>query len=284
MTQQLNRLTSLERVRDWVGSTTANDDLLLTRLIDSVSRTVLSYLQRYTLFQSTFTDTYDGYDDQTKFLRNWPVLSVSSVIIGVNTIAPFSVPPASSVNYLYGAGYVIEPWDGYPPGRPQALTLRNYRFIRGIANIQATYISGFVVQNEAQTVPATTPYTLPVNTPLGSWAVDQGVTYASSGGALTQVAYSPTATLSTGQYMAVNGNYYFAAGDAAANVLISYSYVPADLEQCVIDLIAERYSYKNRIGAVSKTLAGNETMSYSQKEMPDYVKLVLQPYKRVIMV
>ena len=282
MAQQLNRLVDLERVKDWVGATSNSDDLLLTRLIDGVSRFILSYLQRPTLFQNTFTDIYDGYGTNRQALRNWPVINVSSVTIGFNEVAPFQVPPIVTPYTLIGVGYVFDPWDGYPPGRTQFVSLRGYYFARGNSNVQIVYESGFVVQNESQTVPSGTNNVLAVNAPNGSWAVDQGVTYVTSGLPLTAVPYNPSTSLSVGQYMVSRGNYYFATADASAAVLISYSYVPADIEQVAMEMVAERYSYKNRVGLISKTLAGNETMSYSQKSMPDFLASILQPYRKVI--
>jgi len=47
-------------------------------------------------------------------------------------------------------------------------------------------------------------------------------------------------------------------------------------------MVGERYRYKNRISEVSKSLGGQETMALSQKDMPDFIRTLLQPYKRVI--
>ena len=141
--------------------------------------------------------------------------------------------------------------------------------------------SGFVIQNEAQTVPGSV-YQITPKAPNGSFAVDQGVTYA-NGTAMTAVTSSPA----TGQYIAptaTNAFYQFAAGDANAAVLISYSYIPADIEDACINMVGERYSYKGRIGYVSKSLAGKETVTFSQKDMPAFISTMLQPYKRVVLV
>ena len=143
-----NQLTTLTNAKNWSGVTTTNDDALLTRLIGSASRFLLNYLQRPTLFQNTFTEVYDGVGNRVQMLRNWPVLSISSLIIGMQTI-----PAAPSPTTGYGCGYVLDPWDGFPPGRPQALTLRGYEFWRGNSNVEVTYTAGFVVQNESHTVP-----------------------------------------------------------------------------------------------------------------------------------
>ncbi len=76
--------------------------------------------------------------------------------------------------------------------------------------------------------------------------------------------------------------YTFAAADQGLGVLLNYSYVPAEIEQAAIEWISERYRYKQRIGQVSQSLGGQETSSYSLKDMPDFIKLILQPYKKVV--
>lgn len=267
----LNRLTSLERVRDWVGVTTNNDDLLLSRLIDETSRFILSYLQRPTLFQYIFSDLYDGTGGRVQILRNWPVQSVALVMVD-NIIVPASSTPAT-------AGFTLESWDGLPPGRPQSVSLKGYDFRRGNNNINIVYTTGFVIKNEAQTVPSSGNYSIAVNAPYGSFGADQGVAYT-NGATLANVVSNPT----QGQYAVVGGIYYFAAADASANVQISYSYIPADIEHACMELVGERYRTKNRIGEISKTLGGQETMAFSQKDMSDFITTLLQPYRRVVMV
>lgn len=267
----LNRLASLERVRDWVGVTTNNDDLLLTRLIDEVSRFILNHLQRPTLFQYIFSDIYDGYGQRSLVLRHWPVQAVALVMVD-NLIVPAAESTLQS-------GFTLEPWDDIPPGRPQSVSLKGYEFRRGLNNINIVYTTGFVIKNEAQIVPSSGNYSLAVNAPHGSFGADQGVTYA-NGIPLNNVAGSPA----EGQYTLHDGMYYFAAADAGASVLISYSYIPADIEHACMELVGERYRYKNRIGEASKSLGGQETISFSQKDVPDFIRTLLQPYKRVIMV
>ena len=108
------------------------------------------------------------------------------------------------------------------------------------------------MQGEAQTIPSTSAYTVTPNQPYGIWAADNGVTYASTGVALTAIA---SGTPSVGQYLppqpwAASPTYVytFAAADANANVLISYSYIPFSLEQGCIEWVGERFRYSARIG------------------------------------
>jgi hypothetical protein len=55
----------------------------------------------------------------------------------------------------------------------------------------------------------------------------------------------------------------------------------ADIEQACIEIVANRYREKDRIGLVSKGLAG-ETISFSQKEMPNSARDILRVYRKVV--
>ena len=75
---------------------------------------------------------------------------------------------------------------------------------------------------EATSVPSSSPYTYTTSLHT-TFVADQGVVYAASALPLKQVASSPT----TGQYSVAAGVYTFAAGDAGAAVLISYTFTVA---------------------------------------------------------
>ena len=72
---------------------------------------------------------------------------------------------------------------------------------------------------EAAAVPGSGPYTCTVNH-SAAFEADRGVNYATTGQPLVLVASSPA----TGQYSYSAGVYTFAAGDASAAMLISYSW------------------------------------------------------------
>jgi Phage gp6-like head-tail connector protein len=262
-------LTTLANVKSWLNVTTSNDDALLTRLIQQTSRYIYGELGRASLFQHTVSETYDGPGRARLILRQWPVLSVTSLTVGTQAIQA-----AAS----YGqTGYQLQTWDGIPPGAPQALDLNGYVFCPGSSNVAVTYTAGYVVQNEAQTIPGT-PYQVTVEAPYGNFAVDQGVNFT-GGAALTKVASAPAA----GQYSVdAAGKYTFAAADTAKPVQISYSFIPADIEQACIEIAAERYRYKDRIGQTSKSLGGQETASYLTKKMTDYVDDLIQAYRNMV--
>jgi hypothetical protein len=267
-------LTTLNNVKAWLSVTTPNDDFLLQRLMNQVSGATLNYLGRPSITRQTYTELRDGVGNYRLVLRNWPVVSISSLTVGTQAI-PAATTMASS-------GYTLATWDGTSAGLPQEITLRGYQFHRGRTNIQIVYIAGYCVLAQPATVPASSPYTLTITPSGGSWAQDDGMTYA-NGTPFVAVTGTPT----TGQYAVSpdgNGNavYTFAAGDSGASILLNYSFTPADLEQAVIEWIGERYRYKDRIGQSSKSLGGSETAAYSLKGVPDYISVVLDGYKKFL--
>lgn len=60
-----------------------------------------------------------------------------------------------------------------------------------------------------------------------------------------------------------------------------YASVPPEIGQACIEIVANRYREKDRIGLTSKGLAG-ETIAYSQKDFPDSVRTILNNYKKVV--
>lgn len=263
-----NHLTSLPVVQAWLGISTPDDNGLLARLIGSASRAVHGYLQRPSLLLHPCAETYDGPGGGRLLLRQWPVLSVASLSVGASPV------PAAAA---YGqSGYRLEAWDGYPPGSPQALDLSGYAYSPGAGNVAVAYTAGYAVLDEPHTVPTAAPLSVAVTAPCGPWAADQGVTLA-DGTPLTAVTGTPAA----GQYSVQSGRYAFAAADAGTAVLVSYGFVPADVEQACVELVGERYRTKDRIGENSKTLGGQETVSFSTDSMNKHVRELLQPFRRL---
>jgi hypothetical protein len=145
------------------------------------------------------------------------------------------------------------------------------RFSVGNGNITVSYTAGYQVAGEASPVPGTAPYTV---TPDHMWTADGGVTYA-SGTPLVAVASSPGA----GQYVvSANGTYTFSASDSGANVLLSYGTVPDDIRQAVIELAGESYQRRERLGVMSKSIAG-ETVTFQTLSLAMGIKGVIDAYR-----
>jgi hypothetical protein len=266
----LNDLCQLADVKLWLGRADSNSDSLLAGLITRASRDICSYLQRPVFLPRTIAEIRDGNGGSSLILKQWPVISVASVVAGERTI-----PPASASSE-FGTGYVCEQWDGAPPGRPQALSLRGYSFRQGAQNVAIVYQSGYQVTAEPQTVSGGAAT---VNAPYGNWASDVAVTYA-NGVELTKVASAP----SVGQYAldANAGTYDFNAGDDGAPILISYGFVPSDLADACIELVSERFKYSERIGEKTHSLGGNETVAFDTTRFTPLIAAMLQPYKNLL--
>jgi hypothetical protein len=275
-------LTTLANVKAWLSGNPAiggQDDALLGRLITAASRFILATLQRPIILPHAVTESYDGDGSTRMTLAQWPVTSVAALAIDGNTVPASNPAPTAS-------GYLLEAWDGSPPGRPQTLYLVGYGFsnfalgqgfTRAYQNVQVTYTAGYQVTNEAAAVPANPgPYTIAVAAPYGNWCQDAGVRYA-AGGALTPVTGAPAA----GQYAAAAGVYTFSSADAGRAVLISYGFTPADLEQAAIELVGERYRHKGRIGMASESQGGHVSTAFTQKDMHPFVAALIEPYRRV---
>ena len=286
----MNDLCTLADVKAWLGRSDTKSDAVLQSLITRTSRQILSYLQRGTILPANVTDLRDGTATQSMTLRRWPVISVTSLIIDDQTI-PQSPAMTGSAAAAQGSplvsgpragGWMLEAWDGTPPGRAQTLSLSGYSFGRGFLgarnfqDVQIVYQAGYQVSAEPQTVASGTAT---VSAPFGAWASDVGVTYA-NGTPLVKVANSPA----VGQYAldTTAGTYDFNAGDNGAPVLISYGFTPTDLADACIELVSERYRYSQRIGEKTHSLGGNETVAFDNTRLTPLIASLLQPYRHVL--
>lgn len=267
-------LASLEDLKSWLGIAGTDDDLLLQRLINRTSRSILNYLDRGAILPTVYTECYDGGHENSILLRQWPVNIVLSC--SVNGMALPTVDPLGGA--AVRLGYVVDPPDVAPPGRMQRLSLRGGAFSCGVQNVIISYSAGYQVTNESAVVPGSSPYEVAILVPHGEFAGDLGVTDA-NGIFFNRVLVNP----GIGQYTAEDGVYTFSGADAGAKLLISYGFVPADLAQCCVEWAAERYQYRARIGQHAKSLGGHETVSFIVKDIPDFVAVGLQPYRRVVM-
>lgn len=250
----MNDLTTLRDAKNWMGITSDTDDARIQALVRQISAFVLSYIQRSVIFRKQVIETFSGNGGSAKMLRNYPVIGVNAVIADGRAVPP--------------SGYWLDPDDGVPPGRLQAIKLNGYAFPRAPCSI--TYTVGYFIAGEPQ-IAAESVF---VDGPYGAWMVNGAVTYA-DGRPMAQVLASPA----QGQYaLGDRGEYQFSDGDAGVPVLISYSYVPAQLEQACLEIIAERYAYRERVGQSSINVSG-AVSAYRLTDMPDYIRTSLDLFR-----
>ena len=80
----------------------------------------------------------------------------------------------------------------------------------------------------------------------------------------------------------LNGNTFAKGyGNVQVTYQAGYSTIPYGLSQACIELVAMRYKERDRIGQVSKNLAG-EVVTFSQKDMPADVLTYLTQIRNVV--
>lgn len=291
MTLLSGDLTTPYRAATWLSSPPSLPSPILSQLIGSVTALIYSKLSRSRLYSQTQTRIADGVGNNQLVLPDFPVTSITLVQIGSALINPYPLPnPISGVQTsTFGYGYRFIPWSGNLPGEPCVLEFVNGYFPVGVQNCKITYVAGYLIQNEAWTIPAS-PNQVTVLQPNGIWCRDNGITYASSGLSLTPVTGAP----SVGQYNIPSdsspGLYTFSAADVGQPLLINYSFIPADLEEAAIQMVAERYVYRGRIGEISKSLGGQETVRFMRggsgrgqlADLPPEVAGMIEPYISVV--
>lgn len=288
-------LTTQQRAAVWLGNSPTLPSPVLGQLIGSMSALISNKLNRARTYSQSFTRVFDGVGNMQLVLPDYPVTAISTVQVGSRAILPSVIPAVGSApppNTSLGDGYRWIPWRGDLPGDPVVIELADGWFRMGPQNVRVIYTAGYLIQGEAWTVPATAPYQITVLQPSGIWCRDVSVSYAATSSSLVAVANSP----GVGQYIpptdSAPGLYTFSAADAGAAVLISYSFIPADLEEACCQMVAERYSYRNRIGEIAKTLGGQETIRWQRGAMgppwnaysslPPEVMDLINPYISVV--
>lgn len=272
-------LTSLAQVKAWLGiaSDSTSSDAILTRLISSVSRFLYQKIDLNTVLPTDYSELRDGYGHSWIRPYNWPLLSLTSVVFGSNTLTTASTgsPPNN--------GWTLNPpSSGFGPTR---IKLHGYVFPHGKDLIVLNYRAGFQ-ETEELTIyevlnTADPPVAVAWTVDLSDlFAADLGVTYdgVRNFDPLTKVSSNPA----LGEYtVTAAGVYGFNAGDTGHGVLVTYSYVPSDLAQAAVELIAGTFKEKEHIGVKLKTLAGQETIAYFQNQITPGIALLINPYLRV---
>ena len=192
---------NLADLKTWLDIAGNDDDLLLSQLIRQLSRAILNILDRPLIIPAAYSEIYDGGNELSIVLRQWPINAILSCSInGVEL--PQAPPLVAGVSSQFG--YVLDGSDVAPPGRMQRLSLRRRRFPCGLQNVAVSYSAGYQITGESAVALVAMPYSLSPLAPYGDWASDGGVTYA-NGDPLTLVAADPA----VGQYAVSKDVYTF---------------------------------------------------------------------------
>jgi hypothetical protein len=142
-------LTTLPAVKSLAEVQGSADDVEIQGLITGFSRYILTRTGRDSLNSApSYVEVYDGNGSFRMFLRNSPILTITSLMVN-------GVEQAASPGYGRG-GYFIEQSGrsiAIRPGGSGTVFLTNsypsgglpFSFVKGIGNIQVSYTAGYTV-------------------------------------------------------------------------------------------------------------------------------------------
>jgi Phage gp6-like head-tail connector protein len=107
-------------------------------------------------------------------------------------------------------------------------------------------------------------------------AVSPGIAAVSTFASRAGYLFTPTQIVIRGYAMPRK------AGCVTLQYTAGYAVIPPELAQACIELVALRYRERSRVGEIARAIGGGETVSYSQKDMSDAIKTLIQQY-RVVM-
>lgn len=259
------RLATLASVKSWLNIDGTSSDELLTDLLESASGFVLDYLGVNSFSPQDNEVLYDTYGKNWFLLREFPIISVDQVWYQNNMI-PKSTGDNKSNPHTNGWSLQTDK-QGY--GK---IVYHNGIFPDMRHAVNVLYRSGYQ-NSETYTIPASLVVTVGF-----IWACNVSVKVNNV--SFTKVDSSPN----QGEYSIDEGSYTFHASDQGKTVVIVYGYVPASLSRAVVELVGEKYRMQDRIGYVSKSLGGQETVTFSKEAMHPSIAAALMPFKKVSVV
>ena len=156
-------MTTLADVKAMLGITDTAQDVRLENLINRISAMIAHYCDR-AFTRATYTaETYHGNNRQLLILKQWPVVSVTSVSTG-GTVISSSEYEVKSQDQAMGAIYMAGGWNAattYATG----LTLDTWASGR---DYSVTYVAGYYMPTDVTVAPADPHYVVgdPASLPL----------------------------------------------------------------------------------------------------------------------
>lgn len=131
-------LCALQDVKTYLGITSASEDAMLTALVSAASTQIENYCNRI-FAQASYTETRNGNDAGAIFVRQFPIVSVQSVVVS-GLVVP-AATDTTSFGYTFDEERIYirrDRWDA--PARVSGYPVR---FERGVQNVVLQYTAGY---------------------------------------------------------------------------------------------------------------------------------------------
>lgn len=258
-------LTTVAAVKQYLTITNTNQDAVIAALIPRESALVEQWCGRRFDAVTHSGKRLNGSGTTRLVLSDQPILTVSALSINNTTI------PASPDGVQ--AGFVFDDTCVYLVGGVSGIKWGD-RFPMGYQNVTCSWTAGYQTEETAFVPTGNTPTITP--TTGGTALTVVSVVDDTTGLTLTQVGNGPA----SGEYSFSAGVFTFNSAQYNHSVTMSYNYIPAAVEQAVIEMVGLDLQQRSNIGINSKTLGG-ETVAYEKKGITDSARELLQPYKRM---
>jgi len=253
----MSSLSTLAAVKAFLGITSNGQDTLIPQLITRESALVEQWTGRVFSRVTNSSKRLNGNGSQRMTLPDTPILSVSALSLG-------ATPVAESADGI-AAGFTFD---------DTTLYLIGSSFPNGNQNVTCSWTAGYKTTETAY-VPAGNVPTLTPTT--GGTALEVvAVTNLTSGSAMTQVGSAPA----SGQFSFSAGVFTFNSAQYNDSVEMEYYYIPAAVEQAVIEMVGLDLQQRTNLGINSKSLAA-ETVTYEKKGISDSAVELLRPYRKI---
>lgn len=253
-------LTTVIAMKQFLGITSSNQDALFASLIARESRAIERFTSRTFPFVERTRKRLDGTGTSMLMLPDSPLIEVSEL-----SISGVDVQPATGTR----PGFVHDDTTVYLAGGAK------FPYARQV--VTASWRAGYQAEETVE-VPAPTGNEPTVDITIvspGSPAVVNSIT-DDTGVIFAETANAPA----PGEFRFTRPAITFNASDAGKTVIVDMYYVPGDIEQACIEMIAVDIKQRDTIGIRSKTLA-QETVVYDNNSMPPSAKQLLEPYRRM---
>ncbi|MDE2100863.1 MAG: phage gp6-like head-tail connector protein [Patescibacteria group bacterium] len=266
-------LTTLDAAKSFVSNKAGSvDDALIQLFINGASLAIEKWLDRK-LALDNYTERRNGNGTSMLPVRNWPLVSVQSLVVGDTTLQP--APLTNGQPSTTGGGYIFDDQIIYL--RPGSSEISAGCFWRGYQNVLVTYQAGFITPgllalSQLPAWAATSQYQ------KGSQVVANGFVFTAMVAGTSGNTQPTWPSILAGTV--TDGTVQWSATDTYAGVVSGALFLPEPIETACMQLVGLVYRQRDRIGDTGEGM-GQERVNYFMGALNQQTKWLLQPYRNV---